>query len=146
MDHQLQNGGWKFTLFSNLDNQNEGKQRWEKKVRNTTKPFMDCPRRNPPSLFFLLLISFLLPPFLFFILGSFFPMALPFLSFNQNIANFLLIVLRAYIELRADVASFSCMVEAWNCMSLHENAWKSLIMCFGRNRQWLSAVLLLNTL
>ena len=32
----------------------------------------------------------------------------------------------------ADVASFSCMVEAWSC--------------FGQNRQWLFVVLLLNTL
>ena len=146
MDYQLRNGGWKFTLFSNLDNQNGGKQRWKKKTRNTIH---GLPKENPhPFVFlsFLPLISFLLPPFLFFTLGSFFPMVIPFLSFNQNIANLLLIVLRAYIELRADVASFSCMVEAWSCMGLHRNAWKRLILCFGQNRQWLFAVLLLNTL
>ena len=47
---------------------------------------------------------------------------------------------------RTDVALFSCTIEAWNYFSLHGNEWKSLIMCFGRNKQWLSVVLLLNTL
>ena len=101
MDYQLRNGGWKFTLFSNLDNQNGGKQRWKKKTRNTIH---GLPKENPHPFFFLSflpLISFLLPPFLSFTLGSFFQMAVLFLSFNQNIANLLLIVLRAYIELRA---------------------------------------------
>ena len=68
MDHQLQNGGWKFTLFSNLDNQNERRTKM-RKARNTTTPFFF------PSFFSFLLPSFLLSPlflsFSFSLLGHF---------------------------------------------------------------------------
>ena len=56
MDHQLQNGGCKFTLFSNLDNQNEGRTKMRKSQEHYNTLFL--------SFLFFLFSSPFLPFFL----------------------------------------------------------------------------------